>query len=117
MERIAIVGGGAAGFFAAIECAEANPPNEVTVYERGSHFLTKVRISGGGRCNVTHTPALDLRAFSSRYPRGDEVAESLGHTIAPPVPSLFALHIATSWLRELPGVSVPDVELSVPDAK
>ena len=53
-EKIAIVGGGAAGFFAAIACAEANPANEVSIYERGPEFLTKVRISGGGRCNVTH---------------------------------------------------------------
>src|SRR5215218_10372580 len=70
-ERIAIAGGGAAGFFAAIACGHANPANEIIVYERASHFLTKVRISGGGRCNVTHTPALEPRAFSSRYPRGE----------------------------------------------
>src|SRR5918998_2669690 len=83
MERIAIVGGGAAGFFAAIACAEANPRNEVTLYERGSHFLTKVRISGGGRCNVTHTPALDLRAFSSRYPRGERALIGALHKFSP----------------------------------
>ena len=54
-ERIIIAGGGAAGFFAAIACAEAQPENDIRIYERSSHFLTKVRISGGGRCNVTHT--------------------------------------------------------------
>src|SRR3982751_6687838 len=68
-DRIAIVGGGAAGFFAAITCAEANPANEVSIYERGSEFLTKERISGGGRCNVTHA-CFDPRAMSERYPRG-----------------------------------------------
>src|SRR3954471_2944246 len=83
MERIAIVGGGAAGFFAAIACAEARPQNEVTIYERGSHFLTKVRISGGGRCNVTHTPALDLRAFSGRYPRGERALIGALHKFSP----------------------------------
>src|SRR3982751_541362 len=67
---IAIVGGGAAGFFAAITCAEANPANEVSIYERGSQFLTKVRISGGGRCNVTHA-CFEPRPLSSQYPRGE----------------------------------------------
>lgn len=216
-ERIVIAGGGAAGFFAAIACAQAKPGNDVRIYERASHFLTKVRISGGGRCNVTHTTALDPRAFSAHYPRGERaligalhhftaedtvawferhgvwlkteedgrvfpvtdssatvidcmmfeaaaagvqliprngiegaepcdgggfivrltsgeflpcdrlllatggardvagavIARDLGHTIEPPVPSLFSLHIATPWLHELPGVSVADVELSV----
>ncbi|HLP75591.1 MAG TPA: NAD(P)/FAD-dependent oxidoreductase, partial [Candidatus Paceibacterota bacterium] len=51
-KRIAIIGGGAAGFFAAIACAEADPSAKVTVLERGPQFLTKVKISGGGRCNV-----------------------------------------------------------------
>jgi predicted flavoprotein YhiN len=69
-ERIIIAGGGAAGFFAAIACAQAQPENDVRIYERASHFLTKVRISGGGRCNVTHT-ALEPRTFSSHYPAGE----------------------------------------------
>src|SRR5438105_9039232 len=68
--QIAIVGGGAAGFFAAIACARANPQNQISIYERGSEFLTKVRISGGGRCNVTHA-CFDPRAMSERYPRGE----------------------------------------------
>ena len=69
-EKIAIIGGGAAGFFAAIACAHANPANEISIYERGPEFLTKVRISGGGRCNVTHA-CFDPRAMSERYPRGE----------------------------------------------
>ena len=221
MAKIAIIGGGAAGFFAGIACARANPEHEVSIYERGSEFLTKVRISGGGRCNVTHA-CFDPRAMSERYPRGkralisplnrfsptdtvawfeergvrlktepdgrifpvtdwsqtiidclvDEakaagvrmftrkdvkgarkkggggfellfggttaessqiscdqlllatggsrspsgahIAESLGHTHAPPVPSLFSFHAAAPWLRSLPGVAVQNVEASVP---
>lgn len=77
-EKIAIVGGGAAGFFAAIACAEANPANEVSIYERGSDFLTKVRISGGGRCNVTHA-CFEPRAMSERYPRGERALISPLH--------------------------------------
>jgi predicted Rossmann fold flavoprotein len=215
-EKIAIIGGGAAGFFAAIACARANPANEVSIYERGSEFLTKVRISGGGRCNVTHA-CFDPRAMSERYPRGERalisplhrfspgdavawfeergvrlkteedgrmfpvtdssqtiidclvnetkavgvrlfsrkgidtvarvangfelhfatgetaicdrlllstggtrsvrgerIARTLGHTLLPAVPSLFSFHVDAPWLRLLPGVSVQNVEASVP---
>ena len=215
-EKIAIVGGGAAGFFAAIACAEANRANEVSIYERGPQFLTKVRISGGGRCNVTHA-CFDMRAMSEKYPRGvralisplqrfstsdtiawfeargvklktetdgrifpvtdssqtiidclvraakaagvrlltrkgveavrrkedrfelqfaagssvdcdrvllatggtrsisgAQIAHWLGHSLLPAVPSLFSFHIVEQWLRALPGVSVGEVEASVP---
>ena len=81
-EKIAIIGGGAAGFFAAIACARANPANEVSIYERGSEFLTKVRISGGGRCNVTHA-CFDARAMSERYPRGERALISPLHRFSP----------------------------------
>jgi predicted Rossmann fold flavoprotein len=218
--RIAIIGGGAAGFFAAIACARANPKNQVSIFERGSQFLTKVRISGGGRCNVTHA-SFDPRTLSEHYPRGERalisplhrfspsdtvawfeahgvrlktepdgrmfpvtdssqtiidcllneaksagvqlfrrrgieqaritehktfdlslsnvqivkcdrlllatggsrsttgarIAQSLGHTVIAPVPSLFSFHVSTPWLRSLPGVSIPDVDLSVPGKK
>jgi len=64
-----VAGGGAAGFFAAIVCAEASPGAKVTVVERSPQFLSKVRISGGGRCNVTHA-CFDVRELSGHYPRG-----------------------------------------------
>jgi predicted Rossmann fold flavoprotein len=218
-ERVAIVGGGAAGFFAAITCAEANPANEISIYEKGPEFLTKVRISGGGRCNVTHA-CFEPRTMSESYPRGEralisplhrfsasdtvawferrgvrlkteedgrmfpvtdssgtiidcllyearaagmrlftrrgvngvqrknsgfelqfdggktidcdrlllatggtrsasggQIAGALGHVLAPPVPSLFSFHVAEPWLRSLPGVSVEEVEASVPGAR
>ncbi|MEY2555125.1 MAG: hypothetical protein QOF93_269 [Verrucomicrobiota bacterium] len=211
-----IVGGGAAGFFAAIAAARADGNCKVSLFERTSQFLSKVRISGGGRCNVTHA-LFDPRTFTTRYPRGErelispfhrfsaedtiawfearsvrlkreedgrifpvtdssetvidclineaknagvrlfirkgiesarvrtgggfdlkltdgesttcdrlllatggcrsiggaELAASLGHTIEPPVPSLFSLHVPAPWLRSLPGISVSDVLLSV----
>src|SRR5436190_1229810 len=68
--RVIVVGGGAAGFFAAITCAETAPDAEVTVLERGPQFLSKVRISGGGRCNVTHA-CFDARELTARFPRGE----------------------------------------------
>jgi hypothetical protein len=70
-QRVIVVGGGAAGFFAAITCAETTPEAEVTVLERSPQFLSKVRISGGGRCNVTHA-CFNLRDFATRYPRGEK---------------------------------------------
>lgn len=67
--NIVVVGGGAAGFFAAIRAAELNPDASIVILERGKNVLEKVKISGGGRCNVTHacwTPQ-ELVKF---YPRG-----------------------------------------------
>jgi len=67
--KVVVVGGGAAGFFAAIACAEANPEAQVVLLEAAQQPLGKVRISGGGRCNVTHAcfePALLVQ----HYPRG-----------------------------------------------
>ena len=68
---IIIVGGGAAGFFTAINIVEKNPNLKVAILERGQEVLTKVRISGGGRCNVTHACFVpnDLVKF---YPRGEK---------------------------------------------
>ena len=214
--RIIIVGGGAAGFFAAIACAETAAPCEVTILVKTAHFLSKVRISGGGRCNVTHA-CFDAREFTKRYPRGERtliapfhrfqasdtvawferrgvklkvepdgrmfpitdssqtiidcvvraareagvrlisncgveqvrrtegqfqltcstgetlvcdrlllatggcrtpalgaLATSLGHTLEPPVPSLFTFQIESAWLRALAGVSVESAEVAVP---
>jgi hypothetical protein len=67
--RIVVAGGGAAGFFGAIAAAEKNPRASVVLLEKGAHLLSKVRISGGGRCNVTHA-CYDPRELSLRYPRG-----------------------------------------------
>ena len=224
MKRIVIVGGGAAGFFAAIACAEAcaqnGTPAQVIVLEGGADFLTKVRISGGGRCNVTNA-CLEARELAAHYPRGERaligpfrrfgpaetvewfkergvrlktegdgrmfpvtdssetiinclvgealaagvslqarcglkqavkrpeggfdlllsdgrslscerlllatggcrsgeagtLAESLGHTLETPVPSLFTFRIEVPWLRELAGVSVEQAEVSVPGTR
>ena len=68
-KQIVIIGGGAAGFFAAITCAEANPAAQVTILEKTPHVLSKVRISGGGRCNVTHA-CFEPAELVRHYPRG-----------------------------------------------
>lgn len=217
--RVVVVGGGAAGFFAAITCAEAAPGScSVTLLERSKQFLSKVRISGGGRCNVTNScndpatlvrfyprggaalrgpfnvfgPAETVDWFHSRgvplkteadgrmFPMSDSsssvveclvssarsanvclrvnapvenivrragggfdlvlaggqivscdrvmlatggcrveagghLAASLGHTLQPPVASLFTFRLAPSWLQFLAGVSLNSVEVALPD--
>jgi hypothetical protein len=211
--KIAIIGGGAAGFFAAITAAEANPECHVTIFERGKSVLEKVRVSGGGRCNATHA-CFDPRELIKNYPRGSrellgpfmqfgpeqtvawfeqrgvrlkteadgrmfpttddsqtivdclsraaqqagvrvltstrvdkisrepgdrwrigseifdkimlatgssttawEWLQELGHTIVPPVPSLFTFNTKDTRLRELAGVSVPMASLQIPGTK
>ncbi len=214
---VVIAGGGAAGMFAAIVCGEALPGARIAVLEKSSHFLSKVRVSGGGRCNVTHA-CFDAGQLIGYFPRGGaalrgpfavfqprdtiewfesrgarlktepdgrvfpvsnssgtiieclvraaraaaiemipncgleridrptgagfalaltggaplrcqrlmlatggcraaaagQLAVSLGHTLEPPVPSLFTFHVAVPWLRELAGISVESVEVAIP---
>ncbi|KIC03950.1 flavoprotein [Flavobacterium sp. JRM] len=68
---IIIVGGGAAGFFTAINIVEKNSKLKVAILERGSEVLTKVRVSGGGRCNVTHA-CFEPNELVKFYPRGEK---------------------------------------------
>lgn len=68
---VIIVGGGAAGFFTAINIAENNPNLKVIILERGKDVLTKVKISGGGRCNVTHAQFIP-KELTQNYPRGEK---------------------------------------------
>ncbi|MCZ2475855.1 NAD(P)/FAD-dependent oxidoreductase [Aquirufa ecclesiirivi] len=69
--RISIIGGGAAGFFAAISAKQHNPTAHVQILEKTSHFLAKVKISGGGRCNVCHAE-FNNRKLAEHYPRGEK---------------------------------------------
>jgi hypothetical protein len=71
MYDLIVIGGGAAGFFAAIAAKEAHPGASVAIFEKTAVLLAKVRVSGGGRCNVTHA-CFDPRALSTHYPRGEK---------------------------------------------
>ncbi len=71
MLDVIIVGGGAAGFFAAIHIAEENPDLKIAILERGKQVLGKVKVSGGGRCNVTHSE-YDPKELVKNYPRGEK---------------------------------------------
>jgi len=210
--KIGVIGGGAAGFFAALRHKEIYPDHQVIIFEKTSKLLGKVRISGGGRCNVTHA-CFEVKKLVTYYPRGSKeligpfhrfqpadtvkwfedrgvelkteedgrifpvtdqsqtiidcllneaiklgvhielrhelialtlveqegfllnfkdretlqvdqlilttgsnetiwkTLESLGHTIVPPVPSLFTFNIIDPRLEEFPGVSWPNVEI------
>jgi len=74
--NIVVIGGGAAGFFGAITAAETFPDATVTILEKNRTVLNKVRISGGGRCNVTHA-CFDNRQLVKRYPRGEKPLRTL----------------------------------------
>ena len=75
-KKVAVIGGGAAGFFAAISVKENHPNHQVTLFEKTSKVLSKVRVSGGGRCNVTHDCS-DIPTLCEAYPRGGKKLKSL----------------------------------------
>ncbi|MCX6158583.1 MAG: NAD(P)/FAD-dependent oxidoreductase [Ignavibacteriae bacterium] len=69
--KVGIIGGGAAGFFSAVTIAETNKSCEITILEKSPNVLAKVRVSGGGRCNVTNS-LTDVKEFVKNYPRGNK---------------------------------------------
>ena len=77
-KELVVIGGGAAGFFAAINAARMNPSLKVTIVEKSSKLLSKVKVSGGGRCNVTHA-CFDIAEMSKKYPRGGNFVKKTFH--------------------------------------
>ena len=75
--RIAVIGGGAGGFFGALSAAETERGAEVIIFEATGKPLDKVRISGGGRCNVTHN-CFDPLELIKNYPRGSKESSDVG---------------------------------------
>ena len=74
--KTAVIGGGAAGFFLAVNLKEMCPEMQVTIFERGNRVLTKVEVSGGGRCNCTNT-FLEVSDLKTVYPRGHRLMKRL----------------------------------------
>ena len=90
--KIVIIGGGAAGFFGAIACAEVNPQAQVILLEASRQPLAKVRISGGGRCNVTHA-CFEPAGLVQNYPRGGKALQgAFTRFQAKDTVTWFALH-------------------------
>ncbi|HVX26799.1 MAG TPA: NAD(P)/FAD-dependent oxidoreductase [Parafilimonas sp.] len=88
---VIIIGGGAAGFFTAINLAEKNDQLSIAILERGKEVLSKVRISGGGRCNVTHA-CFDASELTNFYPRGNKELRGPFHT--------FAARNTVNWFKQ-----------------
>jgi predicted Rossmann fold flavoprotein len=76
--KLIVIGGGAAGFFCAVNAARLQPGLQVIILEKTNKLLSKVRISGGGRCNVTHA-LFDITEMSKRYPRGQNFVKKTFH--------------------------------------
>lgn len=77
-KRLVVIGGGAAGFFCAINAAEFNPDIEIIIIEKTTKLLSKVKVSGGGRCNVTHS-CFSIGAMIKNYPRGENFVKKTFH--------------------------------------
>ncbi|HKC37135.1 MAG TPA: NAD(P)/FAD-dependent oxidoreductase [Chitinophagaceae bacterium] len=77
-KQLIVIGGGAAGFFCAINAAKMNSSLKVVIIEKSNKLLSKVKVSGGGRCNVTHA-CFDIAEMSKRYPRGQHFVKKAFH--------------------------------------
>ena len=77
-KRLIVIGGGAAGFFCAVNAARMNPSLEVMIVEKASKLLSKVKVSGGGRCNVTHA-CFSITEMIKKYPRGGSFLKKAFH--------------------------------------
>ncbi len=73
-----VIGGGAAGFFCAVNSARMNPALKVTILEKSNKLLSKVKVSGGGRCNTTHA-CFDIPELTRKYPRGQNFVKKAFH--------------------------------------
>ncbi len=77
-KKLVVIGGGAAGFFCAINAAAFNPELEITIIEKTTKLLSKVKVSGGGRCNVTHS-CFSIAEMIKNYPRGENFVKKAFH--------------------------------------
>lgn len=94
--KVAVIGGGAAGFFCALNAKENYPESEVVIFEKSSKLLAKVKISGGGRCNVTNA-AERIDELAKAYPRGEKFLKKAFHQ--------YDNHLLMQWFEKR-GVSL-----------
>ena len=76
--KLIVIGGGAAGFFCAVNAARLNPSLKVVIVEKSNKLLSKVKVSGGGRCNITHA-CFDIDTLITKYPRGKNFLKKAFH--------------------------------------
>lgn len=91
INSIAVIGGGAAGFFAALSAKKHHPSASVTLFEKTNKLLSKVKVSGGGRCNVTHNE-LETAKMAKNYPRGEKFLKKAFYQ--------FSVMDTISWFQE-----------------
>lgn len=77
-KKLVVIGGGAAGFFCAVNAARMNPDLQVTLFEKSTKLLAKVKVSGGGRCNTTHA-CFEIPELTKKYPRGQNFIKKAFH--------------------------------------
>ena len=77
-KKLIVIGGGAAGFFCAVNAASQNTNLEVIIVEKTNKLLSKVKVSGGGRCNVTHA-CFSIAEMIKKYPRGEKFLKQAFH--------------------------------------
>jgi len=77
-KHLIVIGGGAAGFFCAVNAARMDPSLKIMLIEKSNKLLSKVKVSGGGRCNVTHA-CFDIAEMSKQYPRGQHFVKKAFH--------------------------------------
>ena len=90
-KKLIVIGGGAAGFFCAVNAARLNPSLKVTLLEKSSKLLSKVKVSGGGRCNTTHA-CFEIPLLVKKYPRGEQFLKKAFH--------LFDTNNTIEWFAE-----------------
>jgi len=100
VKNIIIIGGGAAGFFAAINLAIRKPGYKISILEKTNKLLSKVKVSGGGRCNVTHA-CFDNNELTKNYPRGNKELKQVFHQ--------FSVKDTITWF-ETHGVKLKEEE-------
>ncbi|MCC7379273.1 MAG: NAD(P)/FAD-dependent oxidoreductase, partial [Chitinophagaceae bacterium] len=77
-KRLVVIGGGAAGFFCAVNAARLHPTLDIIILEKTGKLLSKVKVSGGGRCNVTHA-CYSIAEMVKKYPRGGSFLKKAFH--------------------------------------
>jgi predicted Rossmann fold flavoprotein len=110
-KHVVIIGGGAAGFFTAINLKQMSPSARVTILEKGNKVLSKVRISGGGRCNVTHS-CFDNGLLVQHYPRGAKALRSAFSRFSVPDTIAWFGERGVTLKTETDGRMFPDTDSS-----
>lgn len=110
--RLIVIGGGAAGFFCSVNAARMNPLLEVIIVEKTNKLLSKVRISGGGRCNVTHA-CFSIPELTKKYPRGSNFVKKTFHEFFTEDTIKWFLHRGVALKTEEDGRMFPVTDSSL----